>query len=1005
MTRARAINEAANGWVFNHGWTRMDTDGPTLGGWLLGPGGRVPSHSGPLPPGEGEAVLQCTASRQHSCCVSPRFPSVSIRVHPWLKFLRSPATAILAALAVAFACSTNAQPQSAPQTAPPPPAASPAPAAKVAKPSAAETREFNAATKAFNDGFFDRVDTELSTFTNKHPQSPLGPQVNLLRGQALFRLNRTREANELLKATLPQAGELSVRHRFWIGECEFQLGNYREAAEVFAEVLREAPDTERRIEAAYREASARYKLGEVDAAIALLSRADGPFQLAARADRGSETSVRGTLLLAEAHLRKASFQPALEAVRSLDGVSLDWERAWLRQYWLARIFYESGSLDEAITSARPLPELAARSGRTDYVADANDLLSLVLAQQGKTEEAIAISEKNLNPALPVERRRASLLRIADLSLKLPDGNQAVQWLERFLRDHPQDSALDVVRLTLGELRLREYFRLSQSGLAEAARMAAQSNQLAQARTQFDAFVRDFPQSPLAGKGNLNRGIALWEDGKLPESEEALRAAVAQLPFGEEQAMARFKLSDALYRRGDLTNAVAGYQSVVDDYATLPAIKDGLFDRALYQIVRASVELNDLPRANDALSRILALYPDSFFSDRSLLMVGQAYNRTGRPAEARLVFVNFLNRFSNSPLAPEAHLAIARTYVQERDWTAAIGKFDDWVRRFPDNLARARAEYDRAWVYYQAGAAQNSPLLQSNAVALFTGVVAQFPANPVAQLAQAWVADHYFNTGDYVNAEKNYQLLFQNTAWPASPLTQAARINAGRAALARQAYKEAQDYFKATVSDESLPPELVATAWFALGDAIMNEPIADAAKALDKYASAINAFDRVVQKFPNDRIVPEALGKIGNCHLQLAAGDPKRFDQAADSYRKALAHPAAVAATRSQAEVGLADTLQKTAAVRVNGERDALLDQAANHCLNVVYGTNLKPDEKPEPYWVKEAGLRAGTILESRGRFDEALKLYERLGTELPPLRPAMEKLMERLRQRNGKPAA
>ena len=208
-----------------------------------------------------------------------------------------------------------------------------------------------------------------------------------------------------------------------------------------------------------------------------------------------------------------------------------------------------------------------------------------------------------------------------------------------------------------------------------------------------------------------------------------------------------------------------------------------------------------------------------------------------------------------------------------------------------------------------------------------------------------------------------------------------------------------------INDETLPPELVATAWFALGDAIMEEPIADPAKALDKFASAINAFDRIVQKYPNDPLVPAALGKIGNCHLQLAASDARRYEQAADSYRKTIEHPGANVATRSQAEVGLGLTLQKGAAVRTNGEKDAALDQAANHCLNVVYGTNLRPGETPDPFWVKEAGLLAGGILEARGRYDEAIKLYTRLGIELPPLRTAMDKLIDRLRQRNGKPPA
>jgi TolA-binding protein len=446
--------------------------------------------------------------------------------------------------------------------------------------------------------------------------------------------------------------------------------------------------------------------------------------------------------------------------------------------------------------------------------------------------------------------------------------------------------------------------------------------------------------------------------------------------------------------------------VIEQYGSLPEIRNGLFDRALYQVVRSAVETTNMTLATDALGKILTWYPESYFGDRSLLMVGQALNRQGKPAEARLVFVNFLKRFPNSPLAPEVHLAIARTYVQERDWPAAIGKFDDWVQNNRGSAALPRAEYDRAWVYFQAGQQLGNPSYQSNAVTIFTNIVAKFPTDEVAVRAQSWVADYYANVGDHINAEKNYQLLYQNTNWPATylPLRYAARINAGRSALARQNYKEAQEYFKALINDEQAPAEFVALAWFALGDAIIEEPIADRAKALDKFATAINAFDTIVRKFPNDPLVPRALGKIGNCHLQLGAVDAKRYDQATEAYRKAWEHPLADVATRSQAEIGLALVLQRQAALRTNGDQAALLGQSVDHCLNVLYGKNLRDGETADTFWLKESGLLAGSILEGLGRRDEAEKVYRRLMQEVPVLRGPMEKNLERLRQPVGSTA-
>ena len=97
--------------------------------------------------------------------------------------------------------------------------APPAAPKKRTEPTSSEKRAFNAASKAFNDGFNDRVDQDLTEFASKFPDSPLLPQVHLLRAQAQFKLGKTREAKEALTATLAEAGELTDRYRFWIGEC------------------------------------------------------------------------------------------------------------------------------------------------------------------------------------------------------------------------------------------------------------------------------------------------------------------------------------------------------------------------------------------------------------------------------------------------------------------------------------------------------------------------------------------------------------------------------------------------------------------------------------------------------------------------------------------------------------------------------------------------------------------------------------------------------------------
>src|SRR6266853_2065051 len=99
-------------------------------------------------------------------------------------------------------------------------------------------------------------------------------------------------------------------------------------------------------------------------------------------------------------------------------------------------------------------------------------------------------------------------------------------------------------------------------------------------------------------------------------------------------------------------------------------------------------------------------------------------------------------------------------------------------------------------------------------------IARFPAHYLAQLAQWWVADYFFRDGKWQEAESNYQLCYQNTNRPGSMLSYQARMMAGRAAFARQGWKDAIQYFTNLTSDLKCPSELWAQAMFAYGDTLL-----------------------------------------------------------------------------------------------------------------------------------------------------------------------------------------
>src|SRR5690606_31805940 len=255
-------------------------------------------------------------------------------------------------------------------------------------------------------------------------------------------------------------------------------------------------------------------------------------------------------------------------------------------------------------------------------------------------------------------------------------------------------------------------------------------------------------------------------------------------------------------------------------------------------------------------------------------------RIDPPVRAQESLAQIATRLTNSPALPEIQLALARSHFRAGSWSNALHHLDNWTRAYPNHFGIARAEFERAWAAYKTGDNQR-------AYELFTSFLNRFPNHPAAPQAHLWVGNHLYRLGgtNLVAAEMTYQIVFQRTNWPVSRITHEARLMAGRAAFARQTYKDAKTYFRWFIengppanTNSLIPPELVAQAYFAYGDCFIEDPESD-----DKLSDAMSTFVRLIEQFPNTREALLARGKLADCHLQRASLDP---GQAASAYANA-----------------------------------------------------------------------------------------------------------------------
>ena len=753
-------------------------------------------------------------------------------------------------------------------------------------------------------------------------------------------------------------------------EAQYERGEYEESARSFFELVRTFPNSPRYMLALIGEAQTRARLGETARALEILSTADSDFRKFFQANPENELAVRGQLLLIELHIEGGRFTDAETALSRLPDIGSDTASYWRVEFLKARVLLGKKQLDAAGAVVASLLTSLGEEDRSERYARTVMLKASILEAKEAFEEARVELQRNIRPEAPADMRREALLKTVDLQMRQGSHGPALATLTQFIEDYPEDEARDLLKLTAGEIHLSRFYETAGTNKLENIEL------LMDADSFFQQVIQDHPESELVGDAWLNRGWAMWEralvgreDEIFRNAGEAFRAAYQVLPQSAEKASAKFKQADCSFESSDFRSATILYQEVVAEYEVLPGVADEIIDLALYRLVKAGVAEEDQGLANRAMQEILTRFQRSnHFEQRSYLALGHGLNRMNRPAsEARDVFHAFIERFPQSDLIPEAQLGLARSFEREGNWPSAIEIYDRWMGDHGGHHNQPSAQYYRAVAYDANGQT-------AKALDLLLEFLEEFSGHSLAQLAQNRVADYYWEQGDIVAAEQNYQHVFQSEVWPRNRVSYQARIMASRCAFLRQAYSAARDYLEALLQQfkesETVAADLRGEAWFSMGDVLMT--LAGASK--DERAAiegAIGAFGETPEESGLWRA--RALGRIGDCYLQLSSAESDFLAEAFTSYEKARAHEGATLDVRSLATIAMGGI----------HERKGDLPAATQCYLEVLYGSALRPGETAISYYVQQAGIAAIRLLERKRDWRGAANIYRRLLSDYP----------------------
>jgi outer membrane protein assembly factor BamD (BamD/ComL family)/DNA-binding transcriptional regulator/RsmH inhibitor MraZ len=836
---------------------------------------------------------------------------------------------------------------------------------------------FQGAQRCFGAGQWVTAAEWFREYVENHPESPRRNMAILLRAQSLFRMEHFRDCFNELKNAEGTSGLLAAEFRFWMAECRYREaendpdneGNFRVAAQLYAEV----PKSDRLVVANVSEAMAHARLEDWPRVVELLQPTTSPFQQFALESPESHLATQGRLILSEALLRQNLLDDTIKILDQLGALNLPDQDKWRRQLLRARTLGAQLKFQEALAVLNELLITAENRLPARRTAQVTELQIFLQDQLGEHAKALESAGRLWREEMSEGYRRRGLLLALELAVR-HDVKLNIAEFEKLSIKLLADTDLAAVQHGLGELYLKQS-RLD----------SAPEDMLDKAREQFAAAMG----GTFGGRAQAGLAWTFWNEQRHGVCRTNFLQAATKLSHPEERSLFNFKAIEATFRSGDMPEVLSLGRVFLANAA--PA---NLRNNTLILMARAAInEASDRPGGFGEARRMVSNLDSSLMPLRkaqATLLLARAESRKGNPDHARELLAQLS---TNKVLKSEVDLEAAHTFIAEKNWPKAIQHYRSWLNKADNEKApqRAKVTFDLGWLY-------SLNLKTKEAHDTFSMLIVAFSSTPEASRAQMWVADYYFNLGGdhLVRAEEAYQKVRDMKNCPLE-LKHRSTLLAGRSALARRNFANARDYFN-ELTKEKNNPSIQAEAAFALADTAILDPTSTSRK-FDEAISILETIIKLGGENPSTPIIIQAHGRIGDCHLQMAATDPARYLKSRESYQRVIDSSGRAQLdppVRYRAMLGKAMALKNMPEEKA-GQRAKNLNEALSWAKKVFEGATAS-GIVIDPFWIRQSGLMAAELQILVGRPREAEDTFKTLAKHFSKMEPELNLRIKQLRE-------
>ena len=322
-------------------------------------------------------------------------------------------------------------------------------------------------------------------------------------------------------------------------------------------------------------------------------------------------------------------------------------------------------------------------------------------------------------------------------------------------------------------------------------------------------------------GLLALSQAYYEMGKLQQGILVADQIISFVDNEDILTQAYFLKGNCFLGLKDYNQAIAIFQAAIQQYPTSTFIPDVLFQMGI-----AYYNSEDYQLAAETFNRVVQKVTSGENRLYGFYYRGYCLFRLGEWEQARGSFVRIIDEYPRRDEAAEAAFQIAECYFNERNFEEAIAAYQNVHQKYPNSRFAALSLYNSGWGYIQNDH-------EDRGIQVFQDLIKSYPDSVYAIDALFTIGDWHYNNKRYDAATQAYQQLVDR--YPDHELAEKAKLH---------------------IHEMS---QITSYLEYEKASALFDEK---------SYREAIEAFQKVIEKYPDADVVVGSRVNIAAAYEQL-----------------------------------------------------------------------------------------------------------------------------------------